>query len=178
MYVQIGAGKKKQILHEYPLSQLNYVSYPERAVGLQKAVGAYFDAMQAEYRLIEDPLTGFPRELGDFVERRFRVVDSAQVDLERLWSFNSLSTFDDLAAFLAEPSTERLGNKHNASPVLLVSESFTGKTAVLKKLMHKLPEIGKQAGWVGGLPLVPIRLEPAKLECKRVRTVPRHWQVL
>lgn len=163
--VQVGAGKKKQQLLDYPLSHLTLVSVNDKLAAHQKTCAAYFDAVIARYETLTDALTGFPRALPamddasgrDFVPRRLKTSpDGAQLDLEVAWAYNSLGTFDDLAAFLAAPSESRYQGEHLSQPVLLTNAAFSGKSVVLSMLMHRLSMLGKAAGWVGTVPLLPL----------------------
>jgi hypothetical protein len=80
-HVQIGAGKRKQVLTEYPLSVHNFVDGTEKAAAHFKTCTAYLDAMAEQYTLLEDRLTGVKRPKDCYVPRRFRVVDTGPCEL-------------------------------------------------------------------------------------------------
>ena len=121
LHVQVGAGKKKQILDKYVPTELNHVNGAEKAKEHAKICTGYLDQVVAEFKTEMDKLTGLTRALTDYVPRRFKVVSSAQCDLDVMFQYNSLGTFDDLADFLSMPSPNRYHGEHVAQPVLFTS---------------------------------------------------------
>jgi len=163
LYVQLGAGKKKQILADYPLHPVNIVQGTEKIAIHSKTVNAFYETLIDQYSKLEDRLTGFNRPHGDYVPRRFKVVDTGPCNLELMFKYNSCETFMDLAQFLSDPSPDRYHKEHQAQPVLLYGPSFCGKSIVLRKLMHQLAVINREAGWVGTVPMVPMLIELRRL---------------
>ena len=163
LHVQVGAGKKKQILDKYVPTELNHVNGAEKAKEHAKICTGYLDQVVAEFKTEMDKLTGLTRALTDYVPRRFKVVSSAQCDLDVMFQYNSLGTFDDLADFLSMPSPNRYHGEHVAQPVLFTSVASGGKSLVLSAMMHGLAARGKAAGWVGAIPLLPVLVELRKL---------------
>ena len=82
LHVQVGAGKKKQILDKYVPTELNHVNGAEKAKEHAKICTGYLDQVVAEFKTEMDKLTGLTRALTDYVPRRFKVVSSAQCDLD------------------------------------------------------------------------------------------------